>query len=434
MQRIKTLAGALALAAVALWPSASQAGWDKQHMDPSNNAVLNQNALVQDVSAGPAWSTGPQKLMGGCGVAMYGGKLFTTAIEGHFTNGETQRGDDKFSIKAFNAATGKLAWESPQLDLGLSVDYWTISSPTVDPATGALYVGSGQSVQKLDGATGALLASVKLTAANTAAGLSYDIVNSSPALGGGLLFIETYGGGAPALKQLVALRPSDLSVAWAKNATGFGTGVPCYVDGRVYTTITGGIACYNAANGDLVWNSATLAQGAWSVSSAIYASLVYSQGNLYLVTAGAWGQAKSSELLCVNAASGALNWRKPAPTNMGVTPLVLNGKVYLQGGVDGDNHLIAYNVSDGAEAFDQPVGGSSYTNYLAATLDRLYLTDQACLKVIDPASGAVLKKSDGFFDGPVSLDTMGRLYANEGGALKQFSTTVPVELSGFSVE
>jgi hypothetical protein len=131
--------------------------------------------------------------------------------------------------------------------------------------------------------------------------------------------------------------------------------------------------------------------------------------------------------------------RQSAATSF--APLVLNGKVYILGN---DNtmagHLQIFDanptgngnlLNDVSEAID---GWTNFNNLMAATNDRLYLTDGTNLIVADPANGTTLSSFAGAFNGPVAIDANGGIYVHSGASICGFGRTVPVELSMFKVD
>lgn len=417
--------------------------WTQIYMNNTNNAVSGQSAQVTDVTHGPAWQTGEQSLQSACGITLMDGFCYAVLQSGAESWWETpDPTNDKVTVKAFMAEDGKLLWESKPLDVGNTVSFLSNSTPTVDPLAGVIYVPTGQSIQKLDARTGELLKAVKLDAANTEAGASYDLINGCPALGGGKVFIETYAGFDPTSKQIVALNASDLSVAWHHKDGGQGQGTPCYVDNgaqsRVYTATDMGIACYNAADGTAVWNSATLQAplAPWATAYGIYGGLVYDNGFIYATT-WKWSPTLIAEVIKVDAVTGELQWKKAAPSSS-FAPLVLNGKVYVYG--TNDTRLAAFDTADGdvAKGFNVALGAgdgwANVANYMAATLDRIYVTDSTKLYVVNPADGSIMSEATGAYNGPVSIDRKGGLYVHAGAGLQAFGQTVPVELSSFEVE
>jgi hypothetical protein len=202
----------------ALAPLAAPAAdtWYKLNKNPENNAFQNQAATVTALTTGSqVWTSQDYSLFTGAGAVMNSGAIYTVRQEGAATWGNLA--DDKIYVIALNAQTGGRYWQSPALVAGSSVDYWSSSTPTCDPAENAVYIGTGDTVQKLSAATGQVTASLRLTSATTGnTAFGYDIINSSPAIGGNLLFIETYGGNVITDKQIVALNKTTLAkVCWS---------------------------------------------------------------------------------------------------------------------------------------------------------------------------------------------------------------------------
>lgn len=443
MNRWRHVLCILLLTALAFVPGSSQARWLGMYKDSTNNAVKTGKAQVTDVHA-PTWNTGDQSLPKGSGITILGDRFYTLAHYGQEATWPYDPSNDRVTIKAFEGLDGAPAWESENLDVGNTVAYTSTAAPTIDPASGFLYVGTGQSVQKVSIETGKVDKRTKLDASNTSPTVSsYQIINSCPTLGNGLVFIETFGGFIPENKQLVALDANTLDVVWFRNDQGQGQGAPCYVDNgldkRVYTATTDGIACYSAnATGELLWNNKTVAKP-WQTVYSIYASLVYANGYIYAVT---WPYNSWGEILCVDAKTGELKWKKQAPSTS-FAPLVMKGKVYILGNDDAMlGHLATFDASPdpatGGELIDdapQAIDGwSNFNNLMAATDDKIYLTDGAKLHVINAQTLQDESTISGGYDGPVAIDAWGGIYAHAGSAIYGFGKTVPVELSSFRVE
>jgi len=445
-QRFLRMICALLLAGLALVPATAQELWTKQYKNAANNAVQNQPAQLLGFGGGlPAWQTGDQTLRGTTGIVFFGGTYYGVAQD---DKGNFDTSDDVVTVKAFNAESGHRLWESPPLDCGNTVSYWSTSTPTLDPAAGALFIATGSSVQKLDARTGALLTSVTLSAANTAPGAGYEFINSAPTLGGGRVFVETYSSyGFPGDKQLVALSADTLHVDWFQHDGGPGQASPVYVDNGtsqcVFTATTTGVNCYNAADGKLFWQSSAHPTHPWSTSDEIAASLVYDQGHIYAVTMP-WGL--MGQLVCLDAASGAKQWSTAAPSSSSA-PLVLAGRIFISGVDETNSGLlqafdVQYLLNDGsyhvATALTLATAVSGWgNNLLAAAGDRLYMSDDDKLLIFNPATQetfAAPASVAGGYTGPVMLDARGGVYVHSGGGITAFGQTVPVVLSDFSVE
>lgn len=436
---MKPLVSLLAIFLSVAFAAPAGAAWPLNHATAANNAATGIATQVTDLAQGIHWATaGNQNLNASCGMTMLDHLIFTSCQTGSDTWGDTS--DDVMTVKAFHALDGRLVWESPALDPGFSVDYWSISAPAVDVQARAVFFMSGPTMYKLDADTGAILASTTIDAANSTPGLSsYDNINGSPMLGAGMVFIETYGGYVPSNRQLIAFHASDLSIAWVTNEAGFGSGTPCFVaegaGGRIYSAPTHAVSCRDALTGDLLWKSDELADAPWSTGYDILASLVYDGGKIYGVTYDF--SEPECEFFCADAATGALDWNITGLSS-DVPPLLLGGKAYLQGGAYGDAHVKVVDLANHTVTQDVATGGNSYKTNMAATEDRIYMTNGSSLMVIDPADGSVLSQLAGSYDGPVTIDPLGGLivhwneYGNTG--LRAIGQTVPVTLSSFEID
>lgn len=197
--------------------SQSFAGWLSIHGDDANNACLPIASSVDTLTATLAWNTGSIDLANGAGMALNNCVIYTVAMR---DGGNWDPSDDRIWITARYATDGASLWESPYLDAGNSVGYASISGPTIDPASGAIYYGSGRTLHRLNPGDGSVEWATRLTTSTTTTGVSLELINSSPALGGGKVFIETYSDyfGGYRDKLLVAFNQSDGSIAWWKSA------------------------------------------------------------------------------------------------------------------------------------------------------------------------------------------------------------------------
>jgi outer membrane protein assembly factor BamB len=182
------------------------------------------------------------------------------------------------------------------------------------------------------------------------------------------------------------------------------------------------VVCYYAATGKPLWTHKDKARFYHSVSGpGPLATPTFAGGRLF--TLGATGV-----LNCLDAATGQRHWTvrladdvaaKPPMWGFSGSPLVVDGRVIVFAGGDGDQDLVAYDVQTGKRLWSAAAGKNSYRSPLLATLagkkQRLILTDGG-LTSVDPASGAVLWKAGGAMSGaprtvmPFVLDST-RLFA-----------------------
>lgn len=415
----------LVLLCVAIATAHTRADWLHPHLDGTNNAVQPISAQLMNLDGPPIWTVPGLNLAAGSPISLMPPFLFHPAHDSDA---------DRVTLLALNVETGGVFWESTPLDVDNTVAFGSLSAAAADPADRSVYFASGNTVYKFDAADGTILWETELTAANTTPGLgSYEVINGSPILGAGKVFLETFGGFTISNKQVVALNQNDGSVAWKQNDQGRGGANVAFanIGGNDLVFSAGDLAlnCYQAADGAPVWNSAT-AGIPWLAAADIWGSPTYADGRLYVVSTDF---SEATSLICADALTGDLEWEVAAPSSE-IPPVVMNGNVYVYGaGVEG--RLAAYDAQTGAEVFNESiVTGFVFRDYMAATLDAIYLAEGGDLLIVDPSDGSVIDRRTDEYDGAVALDGRGGLYAHNGDALEAFGMLIPVELSEFVVE
>ncbi|MEN6625153.1 MAG: PQQ-binding-like beta-propeller repeat protein [Candidatus Sumerlaeia bacterium] len=409
--------------------------WLSIHGDDGNNAHVPVASGVDTLTGTLAWDTGACELSPGAGMALRDGIIYTVAMR---DGGNWDPSDDRIWIEARYASNGSPLWDSPPLDAGNSVSYSSISGPTIDPAGGAIYYNSGRSVQRLNPADGSVAWSTRLTTSTTTTNVSLDLINASPAVGGGKVFVETYDDyfGAYRDKLLVALNQSDGSIAWWKNCGGTGRIRPIYLNdvagGVVVTEVfdgstSHGLAAYSA-DGALVWNHLA-APVAWSTARPVEAPFICVDGRIYGVSYSGSG---TGQLFCVDAATGSLIYKVDS-IESDTAPLLVGDTVYLYGGPFGDAQLVAYRASDGSLLRATTIGGYCFRNAMAATDSHIYLTQSdffgsdttTDMVIVNLADGSIAARQTATYNGPVMLDAQGNIYVHCAGGLRAFGSTMP---------
>ncbi len=435
---------------IATLAAPADSGWLSIHGDAGNNALQPMPSQVATLAGGPSWDSGPAGLFAGAGMALSGGTFYTIAMR---DGGNWDPSDDVLTIKAFNAIDGTPDWESPPLDAGNSVGFGSTAGPTIDPASGALFYGSGRTLHRLS-ATGAIGWATTLTSATTQPAASLDLINSSPSLGEGRVFIATYSDffGAYRDKQLVACDAAGGAIAWSVRCGGTGRSRPIFLDapggGLVLTEVfdgatSHGVAAYRAADGSLAWSHLS-APRPWSLADPIEAPLVHAGGRVYGVGYTSGG---ASRAFCIDPADGSLHWMVETIAS-DCPPLLAGGKLFIYGGAFGAAELVALDPADGALLHTTAIGGYAFRNAMAATQEHLYLAQSdffgsaptTDLVIVSLATGAVSARLTGTYTGPVMIDALGGIYVHytAGGAnlagVRAFGQTVPVTLSHFEVQ
>jgi hypothetical protein len=411
-------------------------GWPLPHQSSDNNAVADRPTQIEDVSGGPVWSTPNLDLSDRSPITIFDPLIYGA---GELPGEPGVPG----VVRAIDAYSGVPVWRTEALD---TPGFLSSSAVSVVESESAIYYPSGETVYKFDALSGETLWSTVLSGDNTESSptvQNWTVINSSAMPGSDKIFLETFGGFTPAYKQLIALDRDDGAVAWFVNDGGMGNGTPLFLAGtpnRVYSTGVNSLRCYNADSGGLLWDSATDTPTTWTTAPwAIFANVTHAGGDVYVVGADSAFSASTATLVCADAMTGDLNWQVDAPVS-DCPPLVLNGRVYIYGG-GFPGRLAAYDAASGAPIFNEVIAPFAFVfrAYMAATQDRLYMTDDTNLYVVDPADGGVVSQAAGTYAGPVTIDELGGVYAHQAtfgveSFISAFGQTVPVELGSFEIE
>lgn len=385
--------------------SFAQAPW-AQPFFHDNNAFRAVDARLT-TGTGVQWETGDLGLPAGNAISM--DDQFAYVLDYTDAGTTTTTTDDVVRVRQFSAATGAAGWSSPALAVGNTITFGSTSAPTVDFAGNAVYLGSGDRMQKLDRATGQILWSTAINAGNTTAGLgAYEFINSAPAVGGHLVFAESYDMSfAGADKQTIAFNATTGAVAWSHADGGQGTGVPLYIadapTSRVVTATNGGARCYNAATGALIWRSDT-APTSWTTFNYLFAPIVRS-GNDLFVAGNSFGA--NGDLFCIDLATGSRKWAVANAPSTSNPPVVIGNRVYVLGGPFGAAQLGCYDVATGTQIYKVVVGSSNFSTFIAGVNGTIYHTDGTALNVIRTSDGAVLSRIPGDCGGGVAVNPFG---------------------------
>jgi Big-like domain-containing protein/List-Bact-rpt repeat protein/putative pyrroloquinoline-quinone binding quinoprotein len=260
-----------------------------------------------------------------------------------YAYGHISSGTDDGKIVAIDAFYGNIIW-SCVVKAEVSLESW--SSPVYN--NGYIYWagsdGTGNvHIYKINGKNGSIEESnggwrIKLPG-------SAVIANASPTIGGGKVFISTYGGMAPANCNHYALKCSNGSISWSNNDGGTGQGAMAYDANRnvVYQTIlhnsTHYLRAYNAENGNIAWTSD------WALEFPPYqCAITFKSDKIYVQTYNFSGDGK---IYVANAENnGSLIWEKTTPASGDSAPAVApGGNVYVYGDYSGTGKTRAYDTS-----------------------------------------------------------------------------------------
>lgn len=426
MHRLLLSASSLLIASA----TSLHADWPAIHRGADNNAYVPAAALVTNLAtASESWSTGAENIFTGARPIIVGGSVYTVC---HYY------GPDRVTVKAFNRTTGVEQWESPNLSLGNTVSFGSAS--TLLASGGALYIGTGTALQKLNPVDGSVTWSTTFTASSTDATGVYTIVNSSPAGGDGRVYIATadFGSGGA---QVVAVDQTTGNVSWFRKTGGVGVQTPLYYENGatklvITDTITGGNAgalALDATTGNVVWSHATVSSPWNTGGNQFYGDFVLSGATAYGFSYDF--MSATSNLVSFNVETGALNYSQPG-LSTDCVPVLVSGVLYGVGGTYGNASVAAYNPATGAENYRVALnGGGNYIfrNYIAATNSGLFVANDigfpavpnTQLLLIDPATGATTSATPASaannYTGAVSVDDDGAIFvAARDGSLRAF--------------
>jgi outer membrane protein assembly factor BamB len=210
---------------------------------------------------------------------------------------------------AIDAATGKLRWTHTLKG------YQSLSSPAVSRDGSAVYVSAGAYVDKLDGATGALLWSRYIDTCG----------ESAVAISGARLFV----GGC----NLYALSSDSGRVLWSSTRLGPNVMAPAVdgdsiIAGAPLSSNFDAVAAFDARTGKRLWTSTAVPAASPTVANGV----VYVNEDNF-------------EILMLNSSTGAkIGSVSPGPTSLTGSVLPVDGRVYFEAvNANGDGgELYAY--------------------------------------------------------------------------------------------
>ena len=415
--QITRTVAALAATAMALTnPTPAFADWTQAHRGADQNRTVSASPIA-DLPTSPTFATSAGgNLQAGAPALLWNGRLIAVAR----TSGSTPT----VVLKSFDKSTGAHQWTSPPLDA--SVNTFSVSSPAVDAATGKVFYATGTAMYRIDGTSGALDWTTTMTATNTdpTSTARYVITNSSPALGGGRVFIHTYETsfvGPYTNAQVVAFDQVSGAVSWFAKVGGVGSTCPIYV-GTTTTPLVlaakangageGAWTALNAATGATVWDSTTVA-APWTSPNLFWGDAVIAGGKAYAVDYNFSGT--GGTLSRFDVATGAREYVKPALT-ADCPPVLTAAGLHVFGGSYSAPRIATYAPATGDLVTSAPTGGNVFRQYPAAAGNRLYVAIAGQgVRAYDTVTLAMTGTSAiNTYDGPVTLDDNGALFAPTG--------------------
>jgi outer membrane protein assembly factor BamB len=217
-----------------------------------------------------------------------------------------------YEVYCLNADTGSNIWTYP-------AD--TNSNALVVVAYGRVYLAEiNGDVHCLDAETGGFVWTYETGGV---------FVDSSPAVGYGNVYIGTQD------DLFYCLDAFTGEHVWEASTTGLHN-APALADSNVYVAGTGYMYCFNASNGNTLWNRPLSGSGWWS-------SPAVADGKIYV-----GGQGPIGAVVCLDATNnGALLWRFSSVTLDAErsSPAVADGKVYM-GSRDGNVYCLPQDDPD----------------------------------------------------------------------------------------
>ncbi|MCL6639493.1 MAG: PQQ-binding-like beta-propeller repeat protein [Firmicutes bacterium] len=154
------------------------------------------------------------------------------------------------------------------------------------------------------------------------------MVNSSPTVAEGKVFIGAYKMGSEDTGTYFALDERTGGILWSKTVGDFAQSTPAYAKGKVYvgwadgSLQKGGIACLDASNGAVAWQQETT-YGVWG-SAATGDGLVYAPTYNF-------SEPGVGKLYALNKADGSVLWCRDV-VSTDTTPAIACNRVYLSSG------------------------------------------------------------------------------------------------------
>jgi len=347
-------------------------------------------------------------------------------------------GESVGKIYGINAGDGSVKWTSATVKSHVSYSSW--SSPVYHDGF-VYWVGHAPPENLGDPETFSVY---KIDAANGAttewSGYSGAIVNASPTIAGGKLFVSTYGGFGTFSAQHYAIDTADGSVAWSNSDGGQGQGAMAYDSGRnlVYQTVhvdTDGdntkehrLRAYNADTGGAVWTANWNSDDAEPYRGPYQSAVVYDdlQDAIYFQDYNFFGDGKVYASDAGN--SGSLNWSENTPlSGSSAVAIAPDGSVFAYGGeYTGPGQTRCYS-SGGTIAwtFDQG-GGVTGSPGWADGLVFVGAEDSNSFFLLDAADRSIVRTLNG--SGPVAFGVDAFYTVGYDGVLYSYSVPEPATI------
>jgi len=421
MDRVLQLAAAALCACTAA--SAAPSPWQQFHGGPGHAGTWDGTINPDKVEL--RWSLDPS----GAGLGLDSGFMrasqpCVSADESRvFVYGEVAGAATTGRIVAIDAFTGAIEWSAEVLS---RTDFDSLSSPIYHQGY-VYWAGS-------DGAGAAVVYRI-----NAASGLSTaaaggwevtlpgscEVVNATPLVADGRLYISTSFGFDPAATRHFALRLADGSIAWSNNDGGQGQGAMAYDADRglVYQSVFDGsdhrLAAYDAADGTVAWTST------WAFTNNPYqCGIAYRDGVIYVQdTYFGAGDANAYAADAANVGELVAGWPAATPGSGNACPAVDDaGNVYVLTGTWAATGSARALTSAGAEIWTSAVAGD-WASSAAWADGYVFAGDEVAnqLHLLSDADGSSAKAVAGC--GPVAFGHRAFFTVGTDGILYAYSTS-----------
>jgi outer membrane protein assembly factor BamB len=371
----------------------AQIGWEQYGGGPEHQGRQFFNATVTRLDV-PIWQTDAEGLMASSVPCLIEDSAATIPVRVYCWGADaTGYNATEAFIKCFDGDTGKRLWTSDAItEIGFTIGFDSWHSMAADKASGKVFVGMGNRVYCFDAWTGSMLWEsdpLRVDAGGTAV-----VCNATCVIGKKYVYQTTYTGFG-GTNYVQAFNKTDGSEAWYYADGGQGQETMVYHEegDKAYLFRTrvkgyypnggGGLCCLNADTGQLIWNNDRPLDDsqAWATEYSNYGGISYYDGELFSPTYNFGGV---SELICVDAATGALKWRATDSVASDAIPVVIDNIVYVTGHYDwntGPSYVVGFNGATGEKVYEQQVatGNNMWNTSIAATNDRIYVTEGSSL-------------------------------------------------------
>jgi len=180
--------------------------------------------------------------------------------------------------------------------------------------------------------------------------LGFEVVDSSPIISGGKVYIGSYD------HYLYCLDVNDGDVVWKYKTGHVIRSTPAVSDGKVYiSSFDSYLYCLNANNGNFIWKSkvAIYKSSDWKKHIGISdSSPAISNGKVYIGSS-------DSYIYCLNADNGNILWKYKTGGAIYSTPSISDEKIYIS---SFDSYLYCLNADNGSVIWKYKTEGMGYSS------------------------------------------------------------------------